>query len=209
MDDRKEHVQRLLEQLQEGTSHDESFRQLYRFYYRPLYYFFAKRGFSPEDCLDLTQETFLRIYRGIDSFRREAQFDTWLWTIATNVYRARFKRESASKRIHQEVPLERFENPEGSSELELPANTPLPLDESLLKERSQRLREAIEKLPDQMRKCLILRVYHDLKYREISIAMRLSIDTVKAHLFQARRRLQEDLGEYFIGSLSEPGEGTS
>jgi DNA-directed RNA polymerase specialized sigma24 family protein len=46
-----------------------------------------------------------------------------------------------------------------------------------------------------MRRCLALRVEQDLKYREIASVMRLSIDTVKAHLFQARQRLKETLGD--------------
>jgi DNA-directed RNA polymerase specialized sigma24 family protein len=54
-----------------------------------------------------------------------------------------------------------------------------------------------------MKACLVLRVYHDLKYREVAARLRLSIDTVKAHLFQARQRLKNELGEYF---LPEGGE---
>ena len=59
-----------------------------------------------------------------------------------------------------------------------------------------------------MRKCLMLRVYHDLRYREIAGVMRLSAETVKVHLFQARKRLQSELGPYFAGSLSRLDERT-
>ena len=58
-------------------------------------------------------------------------------------------------------------------------------------------------LPPQMKACLVLRVYHDLKYREVADRLRLSIDTVKAHLFQARQRLKSELGEYFWPEGSE------
>ena len=54
-----------------------------------------------------------------------------------------------------------------------------------------------------MRKCLILRVYHEMKYREIGTVLRLSPETVKVHLFQARRRLQEELGDYFRDAIPE------
>jgi RNA polymerase sigma-70 factor (ECF subfamily) len=65
------------------------------------------------------------------------------------------------------------------------------------------LREAIEKLPEQMRKCLMLRVYQEMKYREIATLLRLSPETVKVHLFQARRRLREDLGPYFHDAIPD------
>ncbi|HYU30628.1 MAG TPA: sigma-70 family RNA polymerase sigma factor [Thermoanaerobaculia bacterium] len=67
-------------------------------------------------------------------------------------------------------------------------------DETLVQaERARQLREAVDGLPDQMRKCLILNVYHDFKVREIAQLLHLSPETVKVHLFQARRRLKEKL----------------
>lgn len=52
------------------------------------------------------------------------------------------------------------------------------------------LRAKLDQLPPQMRRCLYLRLYHDLKYREIAALMRISIETVKAHLHQAQNRLR-------------------
>ena len=195
-----EPVQQIIEALQAGASPDESFRRLCDLYGRRLYHFFSKRGFSREDCLDLTQETFLGIYRGIGSFRREAGFETWLFKVATNAYRKRLRWGAADKRAGEEVPLEAEEGDDGPPR-ELPATTPQPGEEVLRRERSRVVREAIEKLPEQMRKCLLLRVYRDLKYREIAALLRLSPETVKVHLFQARRKLQQELGGYFADSL--------
>ena len=72
-----------------------------------------------------------------------------------------------------------------------------PLDGVLADERSKKLRRAFEELPPQMRRCVMLRVDQDLKYREIAVQMDVSIDTVKAHLFQARQILKNKLGDYF------------
>jgi RNA polymerase sigma-70 factor (ECF subfamily) len=58
------------------------------------------------------------------------------------------------------------------------------------------MRGAIRELPDQMRKCLTLRIDHELSYAEIAVVMRVKIDTVKAHLFQARKKLEEELRGY-------------
>jgi len=196
MSDRAESVQTIIEELQAGISVEENFRLLCEHFHRPLYHFFSKRGFPPQDCLDLTQETFLGIYRGIGTFRRDARFETWLFKVATNAFRKRLRWGMADKRAGEEVPLDT--EPSGGTATG---------EEMFQRERARLLREAIERLPEQMRKCLMLRVYHELKYREIATVLRLSPETVKVHLFQARKRLQEELGDYFRDAV--PEEATS
>lgn len=195
-----EAAQPIIEALLAGERREENFRRLFELYYPMVSRFFAKRGFCPDECLDLTQETFLGIFEGIGSFRREAPFETWLFRIAANTYRKRLRQQSASKRAGQEVPLD--------SGTELVQATRGPNGDALDKERSRLLREAIEALPDQMRRCLILRCYRELKYREIGEVLQLSTETVKAHLFQARQRLRESLGDYFDEAISEPKEAS-
>lgn len=199
MDDPSEPVQEIIERLQ-SAPREEDFRRLFDLYYPRVVHFFARRGFPPQDCQDLTQETFLGIYKGIGTFRRDARFETWLFTIATNAWRKRLRHGTAGKREGQEVPLE----PEGAAP---PDTAEPPADEEMLRrERSRRLREAVEKLPEQMRRCLTLRVYQEMKYREIAALLRLSPETVKVHLFQARRRLREELGPYFANAVPEDEE---
>ena len=203
MSDRAESVQKIIEELQAGISVEENFRLLCDLFHRPLYHFFAKRGFPPQDCLDLTQETFLGIYRGVGTFRRDARFETWLFKIATNAFRKRLRWGTADKRTGQEVALEAESDDDRALEERIPAAGPEPGEGMFQKERARLLRTAIERLPEQMRKCLILRVYHEMKYREIGTVLRLSPETVKVHLFQARRRLQEELGDYFRDAVPE------
>ncbi|HWM92509.1 MAG TPA: sigma-70 family RNA polymerase sigma factor [Thermoanaerobaculia bacterium] len=203
MSDRAESVQKIVEELQAGISVEENFRLLCDLYHRPLYHFFSKRGFAPQDCLDLTQETFLGIYRGIGSFRQDARFETWMFKVATNAFRKRLRWGTADKRTGQEVSLEAETDDDRGLEERVPSPGPVPGEGALLKERARLLREAIEGLPEQMRKCLILRVYHEMKYREIGTVLRLSPETVKVHLFQARKRLQTELGDYFRDAIPE------
>lgn len=210
MGDPSESVSRMIERLQAGSSREEDFRRLFDLYYARVHGFFAKRGFPPQDCLDLTQETFLGIYRGIGTFRRDARFETWLFKIATNAYRKRLRWGAAEKREAQEVPLEAGGDDDDGHRIEPAAPEPAAGETLLHKERSRMLREAIEKLPEQMRRCLMLRVYQEMKYREIATLLRLSPETVKVHLFQARRRLQEELGPYFRDAIpEEPDEGAA
>ena len=199
---RSEIVRQILAEIASGSVKDEAFRRLVDLYYTPVYQVFAKRGFSPDDCLDLTQETFLGIYTGIGSFRREADFDTWLFKIAMNAFRKKLRWRTAEKRRGEEVSL----NSGGDDEAEhgsFPSPEPAPAEAALQRERSRVLREAMERLPEQMRKCMMLRVERDLTYREVAVVLRVSPETVKAHLFQARKRLQEMLGPYFRDSLPD------
>ncbi len=196
-------LQKILDDLQAGRAVEESFRSLCDRFHRPVYAFFSRRGFSPADCLDLTQETFLGIYRGIGSFRHDARFETWLFTVATNAYRKRLRREVAGKRAAEEVPLDAVPGAPGEeddrSSFQPVAEDPPPGAALFQAERARLLREAVERLPDQMRKCLMLNVYHEFKVREIAQLLHLSPETVKVHLFQARRRLQKTLGPHFVG----------
>lgn len=194
MDDRSEPVQQIIERLQSGASREEDFRRLFDLYSRRVHQFFLHRGFPPQDCLDLTQETFLGIYRGIGTFRRDSRFETWLFMIATNACRKRLRSRVTAKRAGRETGLEDGEG----GEIAIPAaDGAVPGEGLLRKERSRLLREAIEKLPAQMRRCLLLRIDQEMSYREIAEVLRLSPETVKVHLFQARRRLREELGPYF------------
>lgn len=189
-----------VERWQQGIDPEENFRKIFHYYSRIIYKFFAKRGFNEAECEDLVQETFLRVHRNLDSFRGDAQFGTWLFQVSANVYKNELRSRTAQKRDAQEVSLEDGE-PHGSgmggAGISLELKEEGPLEDMLTDERSEVLRRAMADLPPQMRRCVELRVNQDLKYREIAVLMGVSIDTVKAHLFQARQLLKARLGNYF------------
>jgi len=137
----------------------------------------------------------LKVHRGLPAFRYEARFETWLFQIAANLYRNTLRSQSTLKREAQEVSLdEAAEEPGGPA---TPTGETGALDEVLSEERSQVLHDALAELPCQMRRCVELRVHQDLRYREIADLMQVSIDTVKAHLYQARQQLKSKLSGYF------------
>lgn len=164
-------------------------------YYRTLVVFFSHRGFSAEEARDLTQETFLRAFRHQEQFRGESQAATWLFQIATNVSRNTLRYQGTAKRDAEEISVSAPEGTEAAESVPDPSD---PLRDVLSEERARMLREALRDLPPQMRRCVLLRVEHDLKYREIAELLKLSIETVKAHLYQARHQLKGSLAHYFI-----------
>lgn len=169
---------------------EEELKALFDRYYPSVFHFFQNRGVPREDARDLTQETFLRVYRGIGRFRRDASFQTWLFQIATNLWCNDVRRRTAGKREGREVSLDALAE-KGREATEEPAH---PLDHMEAEERRSTLREALSELPPQMRRCVLLRLDRDLKYREIASLMQISVDTVKSQLSQARGRLQARLG---------------
>lgn len=191
---------------------EERFRGLYTRYYRPVVSFFARRGFSPEDSRDLTQETFFRAYLGMARLRGDTSAETWIFTIAANLYRNELRSRTAAKRGGREVGLHRLrggeaapaeggeERPEVLGQPRNPVVTSqktAPDLQALEQERIRRLREAMADLPPQMRRCVALRVDQELKYREIADTMKISIQTVKSQLHQARERLRDALADIF------------
>jgi RNA polymerase sigma-70 factor, ECF subfamily len=175
------------------------FRQIFSEFYPLVLRYFIRQGFGDEDSRDLAQETMLRIYRSLSSFSGESHLGTWVFQVAASVHKNAVRTRSTRKRDVVEVSVEH--GPESGVDPVDAGEGPL-LD-LLTGERSQVLAEALQGLPPQMRRTVELRVHRDLKYREIAELMRISIETVKAHLFQARQILRSKLAGYF----DEPGSG--
>jgi RNA polymerase sigma-70 factor (ECF subfamily) len=192
-------VDQAIRRFQDGSDRSGSFRFLYETYFRAIERFFARKRLPPEDCLDLTQETFLGIYKGLDGYEHRQQFAAWLYRVATSVYLKRLRTAATVKRAAVEVSHDGMEHPE--SALAVPGSQ---LDGLLDAERWQALKAAVAELPEQMRDCLTLRLYHQLSYGEIATVKKISIETVKAHLFRARKKLQERLADFALGDLEEP-----
>lgn len=202
--DRAAEIGDALAALRAGTAQEASFRRLFELYHRSIHSFFVRRGVAFEDARDLTQEVFVGIYQGISSFRGDAGFDTWVFMIATNAFRKWLRRRSAGKRRGEQLAIDGVGDDPGSLSEALPRVEAEGQAALLTRERTARLHAAIEELPPQMRRCLVLRIEQEYKVREIATLLRLSPETVKAHLFQARKKLESTLGPYFRDELTDP-----
>src|SRR6476646_6341739 len=177
----------LIAQIQEGIRVEENFEKLFRRFRPSVQSFFVRKGFSAEDSRDLTQDVFLRVFKGIDTFRRESRFERWLWEIAAHVYFNEVRRRRTEKRDGLETSLDTpVETDDGSSPAPgIPSSDPSPEEQVIQGEQLAAFRAALQGLPDQMRRCCLLRYEKGLKYQEIATVMKISIETVKAHLHQA------------------------
>lgn len=185
------------------TRRDEHFRQIFERHYNSVQGFFTRRGFDREECRDLTQETFFRVFRGLQSFRGEAGIKTWLFTIASNIYRNEIRDRHAEKRSADEVSLEESleqGRPVFDRSPAFETRSKDPLAQVLIRERSRLLRTKVNDLPPRMRQCVRLYLNQGLKYREIAVRLEVTEDTVKAQLFQARQKLRGALQRHIQGS---------
>lgn len=189
--------QRLVELIQAGIDPEDNFGRLFDLHARRVRNYFLQRRLSTEEARDFTQEVFLRVHRGLGSFRGDAQFRTWLLEIADHVYQNELRRRSTAKRQGKEISLDTGgQGEEGEpAPFEPPPPPPKALDQMLQRERVEQLSRAIEDLPPKMRACVQLRYGQGRKYEEIAALMNVSIDTVKAHLHQAKQKLKIELSD--------------
>jgi RNA polymerase sigma-70 factor (ECF subfamily) len=139
-----------------------------------------------EDASDLSQEVFLRAYRGLRSFRGQSSIATWLYRIGVNV---------CLNRVSAKAPAS---EPLGDRQLErqfVDRRAESPSDALLRAERSARVRAAIAQLPRKQRATLILRTYHEMSHQEIAHVLGSSVGAVKANFFHALGSLKKLLGD--------------
>lgn len=198
---RQAEVELWVDAWQAGSDPEGSFRCLFERFSGALFAFFRKRGLPTELCEDLVQETFLDIHGGLDRFRREVPFESWMFELATNVYRKTLRRRSTQKRTGLEEPLVDHEDlPASAAGVAIPDElswaphaAPAALRGLLAKERLQKVLEGLDRLPAQMRRCAILGWCHGYSNDEIAILLEISPQTVKVQRFKARQRLTEHL----------------
>jgi len=127
---------------------------------------------SDDKALDISQEVFLRAYRGIRRFEQKADFKTWLYKIAYNTSLNHIKQKHA-----------KYLNEVGNFE-DIPYSGN---DDISLRLTFDKL---IKSLKPELRAVIVLHYYHDLKYEEIAEIMDSPLNTVKIRLFKAKRQLK-------------------
>lgn len=151
-----------------------------------------------EDAEEVTQDTFIRAQRGLESFRGDAALSTWLYQIATNLSHNRYWYWWRRKR-DASMSLDQTFGPDGEVTLEnlLPSSEPTPGEEALTGEFMEQVTKGMERLSRKHREVLTLRNIHNLSYEEIAEELKISVGTVKSRIARARERLREQMGSDF------------
>jgi RNA polymerase sigma-70 factor, ECF subfamily len=153
---------------------------------------------DPEEARDLTQETFLRAFQSIERFRGDASLKTWIYRIAINQARNRWRwwrRRRRDVTVSLDATDENRERPLAAT---LPSdNSPSPEQQALDREREAQLRDALCGLRRSYREAVILRDVEGFSYEEIAQTLQISIGTVKSRIsrgrFELRRQLEGSL----------------
>ena len=147
-----------------------------------------------EEARDLTQETFLRAFQNINRFRGDASLKTWIYRIAINQARNRWRwwrRRRRDVTVSLDATDDQHERPLAAT---LPgSDAPSPEDETLAHERETQLREALDGLRRSYREAVILRDVEGFSYEEIAATLQLSIGTVKSRISRGRLELRRKL----------------
>lgn len=162
-------------------------------YEAALFGFFHRLGCAPASCEDLVQSVMIRLYEARRGYDASRPFPPWLYGIAWNVwndYRRRHARESSHL-----VSVEAIED--------APSLTADPLERSQQVEEAERVRRALQRLPEEQRMTLILRHYQGLTYEEIAEALGIPLGTVKWRIHEAMHKVKEWLAVRARGRLNQ------
>jgi len=146
-----------------------------------------------EDANDLAQESFIKAYQALKSFRGGSSFYTWIYRIAVNKT-INFLKQRKNK-YHLSLNDIDF-NPENDPELVALISTKTPHHDAGLSELQKKLNEALLKLSEPHRMVAVLHDVQGMSHEEIASIMGCNIGTVRSRLFYARQQLQGHLAEY-------------
>ena len=153
---------------------------------------------NKQDAEEVTQDAFIRAHRGLENFRGDASFSTWLYQIATNLAHNRYWYWFRRKR-DQSISLDQPQCEDGSLTLEnvKPCADENPAEAVVTQEFVDRVSACMQYLNDKHKEVLILRNVKNLTYDEIAQQLEISVGTVKSRIARARESLRGLLGEDF------------
>jgi len=173
-----------------------AFEILYRRYEKPIFSFIYRIVLGAADADDLCQETFLKVVRAKNKYRKTAKFKTWLFHIALNLCRDRIRRRKF--RSHSSWNSSAYSQYSNEFKKQQSIHDPSsdPAKNTQTDEMSILVRQAIVKLPEKQRTVVILRQYHGLKFVEIAEIMNCSLGAAKALNHRGHKKLMKSLSKY-------------
>src|SRR6266498_245541 len=157
-----------------------------------LFHYLFRSLQDEADAADLAQETFVRVYQNRAKFDARQKFSTWLYAIASNLVRDRFRWRSR----HRQVSLDAENEATGNDFRELlSGHEPSPSESLQAEERAEAVRRAVAALPEELRLPLILTEYEGRSQAEIGEILGCTPKAVETRLYRARQQLRVGLGK--------------
>lgn len=167
-----------------------AFQEIVERYKKKIYYIAYDIVGDHHEAEDVSQEVFLKMYRALDRFRKDAKMSSWLYQIAVNSAIDSIRKKKTRRRINVED-IEQVGHRERSLESENPEANPERRAVSSLMQRHIEL--ALHKVTPQERAVFVMRHYNEFKIREIADVLAVSSGTVKSLLFRALKKLRKEL----------------
>jgi RNA polymerase sigma-70 factor, ECF subfamily len=180
---------RILRGLRAGI--EEAYQELIDRYEQPVYGVVYRLLENPGDTCDVVQEVFLKVFRGVNSFREQSSLRTWIYRIALN--EAHNHRRWFNRHCRREVSIEN-ERGEGRSALEFTSDPgQSPFDQALETENRTLIERALARINPVFRTAVVLRDIQNLSYEEIADILQVSLGTVKSRILRGREALRREL----------------
>ncbi len=178
---------------------EAAFEEMVSRYWDRIYAMVLKLLRNSQDAEEVTQDAFIRAHRGLEKFRGDSSFSTWLYQIATNLARNRYWYWWRRKR-DKSISFDQVVGGESNTTLGeiFRADVETPQDIAVTNEFQERVSTAMELLNTKHREVLVLRTVRNLSYDEIATELQISIGTVKSRIARARESLRAGLGNELL-----------
>ena len=174
----------LIHKAAEGDAH--AFEALLLAYQKQVYNLALRMTGNPDDAMDLSQEAFIKAWRGLSSYRFDSAFSTWLYRLTSNVCIDFLRKQKKQKT----VPLQYMDEASEERELSIP-DPGLSTEEQVMAQMEHgRVAAAMEQLEPEYREALTLRVVNGLSYTEIAAILNIKEGTVKSRIARAREKMR-------------------
>jgi RNA polymerase sigma-70 factor, ECF subfamily len=194
----------LIAELKAGS--EDAYAWLIAQYHRPLYSLLARTVQDPADAADLTQDVFIKIFRGIGSFHGEASLKTWIYRIA--LHEASNQRRWWSRHKKQELTMESESAGEEGESLRLKDTLmdahESPFELAAHEEIRARVEEELRQVPEPFRTVVILRDIEGFGYEEVADILAVNLGTVKSRLVRGRAYLKARLAPFAAAAAKRP-----
>jgi RNA polymerase sigma-70 factor (ECF subfamily) len=177
--------------LRLAAGHDAALSDLMNRHGPSLFHYLIRLLQNEDDAAETAQEAFVRVYQNRARFNPAQPFSSWLYAIATNLVKDRYRHRTR----HPQVSLEAQNEVTGADFREsLPEQNPTPSESLQGAERAEAVRKAVTGLPEELRTPLILSEYQELSHAEIAAVLHCTPKAVETRIYRARRQLRDKLG---------------